>query len=144
MKYYHIDCIDDFDFSGDDSPSNFITSVLYTDGLVGYVIAVLTPEVSLMTSGVYPDNDVEFSDLLHSFNADLLIGKDTSILIVSNEAALSKFALMQIKWDEVVIEKSQTHIDITLQPDWYPFHFNFSPIERMAWNQLLNVVLGRK
>jgi hypothetical protein len=144
MKYYHIDSIDDFDFSGDDSPSNYVTSVLYTDGLVGYVIAVLTPEVLLMTSGVYPDNDVEFSDLLHSCNADLLIGKDTSMLIVSNEAALSKYALMQIKWDEVVIEKSITPIDITLQPDWYPFHFNFSPIERMAWNQLVKVVLGRK
>lgn len=145
MKYYHIDSIDDFNFSGfKNIPSHHATSVWYRYGLVGYVIAVLTPEFELMTSGVYNENDLEFCELLHSCNSDLLIGKDTSTLIVSNEATLSKYALMQIKWDDVVIEKSRTHIDTTLQPDWYPFHFNFSPLERMAWNQLVKVVLKRK
>ncbi|MFM2286817.1 MAG: hypothetical protein RLZZ543_2314 [Bacteroidota bacterium] len=144
MRYYHIDSIDDFDFSGDDLPSKYATSVVYADGFVGYVIAVLIPEIALMTSGVFPENELEFSDLLHSFNADLYIGKDTSTLIVSDEEALSKYALMQIKWDDVVIEKLKTPIGTTLQPEWYPFHFNFNPIERMAWNQLVKVVLGRK
>jgi len=137
--------MDDFNFRGfKNIPSHYATSVWYRYGLVGYVIAVLTPEFELMTSGVYPENELEFPELLQSCTAELLIGKDTSTLIVSNEAALSKYALMQIKWDKVVIEKSRTHIDTTLQPDWYPFHFNFSSLERKAWNQLVKVVLKRK
>ena len=137
--------MDDFNFSGfKNIPSHYATSVWYRYGLVGYVIAVLTPEFELMTSGVYPENELEFPELLQPCTDELLIGKDTSTLIVSNEAALSKCALMQIKWDKVVIEKSRTHIDTTLQPDWYPFHFNFSSLERKAWNQLVKVVLKRK
>jgi hypothetical protein len=79
-----------------------------------------------------------------AFTGDLLTGKDTSLLVVSNEAILNKHAFIQVKWDEVIVEKSRTSAYVTLQPDWYPFHFNFSSLERRAWNQLVKVVLKRK
>ncbi len=144
MKYFHIDMMSDFDFSRDENaPEHYATSVVYSNKLVAYVIAVLSPEVNFLTSGVYQDNDLEFAELLQSCNDALQIGKDTSILIVSNEDTLSKYAIMQIQWDEVVIEKSETLTDDTLQPDWYPFYSNFSLLERKAWNQLVKVALKK-
>jgi len=138
MNYFHIDMISDFDFNGDDSPSHYATSVVFSNGLVAFVFAALIPEVDFLTSGVYPENDLEFAEIIQACNADLLIGKDTSTIIVSNNNVLSKYAIMRIQWDKVVIDKSKTPYDITLRPDLYPFHFNFSPLERKAWNQLVN------
>ncbi len=143
MKYFHIDDMDEFDFTRGDSPTHYATSVVYSENLVGYVIAVLKPELDLLTTNTLPENDYAFAETILAFNGDLVTGKDTSLLVVSNEAVLSKYAFIQVKWDEVIVEKSKPSADVTLQPDWYPFHFNFSPLERMAWNQLVKVVLGR-
>ncbi len=135
--------MDDFDFTRDDSPTHYATSVVYSKNLVGYVIAVLNPALDLLTTGTLTENDYELPEIIMAFTGDLLTGKDTSLLVVSNEAILNKHAFIQVKWDEVIVEKSRTSAYVTLQPDWYPFHFNFTPYERMAWNQLVKVVLRR-
>jgi hypothetical protein len=135
--------MDEFDFTGDDSPIHYATSVVCNENWVGYVIAVVSIELEILTVGTLPINEYTFAETIMAFNGDLRTGKDSSLLVVSNEAFLSRYALMQIVWDEVVIDNANTPSDVALQSDWYPFHFNFSPLERMAWNQLVKVVLGR-
>jgi hypothetical protein len=99
--------------------------------------------LDLLSIGTLPENDYEFAEIIMAFNGDLVTGKDTSLLVVSNEAVLNKYAFMQVKWDEMIVEKSEPSADVSLQPDCSPFHFNVSPLERMAWNQLVKVVLRR-
>jgi len=118
MKYFHIDDMNDFDFTRDDSPTHYATSVVYSENLVGYVIAVLKPELDLLSIGSLPENDYEFAEIIMAFNGDLVTGKDTSLLVVSNEAVLNKYAFMQVKWDEMIVEKSEPSADVSLQPDW--------------------------
>lgn len=142
-KYYPIDSFDDFDFSGDDSPWHYATSVVYEDGLVAYAIAVLTTELELLASDVLPENDLSLSEILISCNNLLQVGKDTSTLVVNKEASLVKYAIMQIQWDEIIVEKARVPAHETLKPDWYPFHFNFAPLERKAWNLLVKVALEK-
>lgn len=143
-KYYPLDSFDDFDFSGDDSPWHYATSVVYEDGLVAYAIAVLTTELELLASDVLPENDLSLSEILISCNNLLQVGKDTTTLVVNNEESLVKYSIMQIQWDEIIVEKARVPAHETLKPDWYPFHFNFAPLERKAWNQLVMAISKKR
>jgi len=123
--------------------SQYVTSIVHRGNSYAYIIALLSHEIDVLTFGTIAENDYHFSEIMLAFHGDIDIETENSLLVVSHEKLLSKYAILQIKWDKIEIVNSPLLSHFTLYQHWYPYHTSFSSIERLAWNQLVKVVLSR-